>query len=222
MTNSRVCDYCHTNNPPGSQKCEACGAPLASLVTNTPQRSTPPPVQPTSPSVDPVKLSQAQENVEKIEEVVQQGRYLYAILWRTVAEAFSIAVSTLLLGIIAGGIERWWLGVLAGTILGIVVGFANKPYWLAAISAPGGVIFGTLFWLPVWLISGNLPGMLASASFFGLLTAALGSRKRPDNGWEKIRPLLGGLGGFLFASLGSLGTQFILTFLRNLVNSLPG
>ena len=215
MTTAWVCPYCSTANPPGSKACQACGAPL-SAPPPPPSQKPPPRLHPISPPpIDPKTLAQAREGGEKVEKVVQQGMYWYAVLWRTLAEAFAIALGAAVLGIIAGGMETWWLGVLAGITLGVVVGASNKPYWLAAISAPAGVILGAAAWLPLWFITGQLWGMLLTASAGGILFALWGSRKRANNLWENLRPFLGGAGGLIFAACGSLLTQWMVWLIKN-------
>ena len=218
MTVTILCSYCNTLNPPDSKTCQACGAPLSSPNPPIPpvkqQAQRLHPVSP--PPLDPKTLNQVRENSEKIEQVVQQGYYWYGVLWRTLAESFSIAFSAVVLGFIAGSFGWWWLGPLAGVILGAAVGASNKPYWLAATSAPAGVILGALAWLPVWIISTQGVGMLLTASLGGILFAVIGSKKRANNLWENLRPFLGAAGGLFFALGGSLLAQSFIWLISNL------
>ncbi len=214
MSTAWVCGYCNTPNLAGSKTCQACGAPLSAPPIPLEARPTQQSRPISTPPVDPHTLDQARESGEKLEQAVQQGMYWYSVLWRTLAEAFSIAVSAAILGAIGAGTSRWWLGVVAGGLLGAVVGASNKPYWLAALSAPTGVIVGALAWLPIWFFTGRSGGMLFTAGAAGILLAFLGSRRRLNNLWENLRPFLGASGGLLFSGLGALLVRLALALFR--------
>lgn len=217
MNQTSLCSYCNTLNRIENKTCQACGAPLSSPPPPPPVQRQTQRLHPISPPpVDPRTLNQVRENGEKLERVVQQGYYWYAVLWRTLAESISIGLSGAVLGIIAGSLGLWWLGILAGVLLGAVVGASNKPYWLAAISAPAGVLLGAAIWLPVWLVTGQASGMLLTASIGAILFAALGSKKRLNNLWENLRPFLGAAGGLAFAAAGSILAQGLVWLISNL------
>ncbi len=178
------------------------GAPLEKPVqqkTPTPAPSPQKPIHPALQKESPEKI------VQKITEKAEDAYYVYAIGWRTLAEALAIAVSAFIIGAASGitGLSYW--GLLGGIAVGVTVGLTWKNFYFAVISAPLGAIFGLALGilLPFFGLPWGIPILITIFSAWG---AKLGGSPRPNfkyrNWWEKARPFLGGFGGFIFSLLG--------------------
>lgn len=142
---------------------------------------------------------------KKAGELAQNAASAYSLAWRTLGEALGIAVSGLVLGLFGGAIGAVGWALLAALAVGAAVGATNKPFWLAALSAPLGALLGAALGLGLWLAAGRLPllGVLPAAAL-AVLAALLGGRPRsgPFLWWERLRPVFGALGGLAFGLAG--------------------
>ncbi len=205
------CPYCKSQNSSNVEHCIACGAPLEKPVA--PKVVKPAPKKPIHPAL---KEKRPEEIAQKIGEKVEDAYYVYAVGWRTFAEALAIAVATFIIGVASGATGLAYWGLLCTVAVGVAVGLTGKMFYLALISAPLGALIG-LGIGAVPLILGMPKILPVSMTLFAVLGAILGGRRRTDfkyrNWWEKARPFLGGVGGLLFGFLGTLlgiGIQQIL------------
>ncbi len=196
------CPYCKSQNSSNAEHCIACGAPLEKLVA--PKIVKPLPKSPIHPAL---KEKRPEEIAQKIGEKVEDAYYVYAVGWRTFAEALAIAVATFIIGVASGATGLAYWGLFGTVAVGVAVGLTRKMFYLALISAPLGALIG-LGIGAVPLILGMPKILPVSMTLFAVLGAVLGGRRRTDfkyrNWWEKARPFLGGVGGLLFGFLGTL------------------
>lgn len=225
MTREKTaCQWCDTLNDPTLEVCIACGGPLE--VEAAPY---PPPklytVQPAAAPLAPVPAAPAadtdiDELTKSAEKLVEGAAGAYSLFWRTLGEALGIAVSCVVTGFFGGAIGAGWWALLACAAIGIAVGMANKPFWLSALSAPVGALIGAVIGLALWLVGMRIPVLaLLPAAGLALLAAFLGSsRGSTFQGWERLRPFLGLLGGLAFGTGGVLlgwllkrGVEYLLS-----------
>lgn len=228
-SNSLPCPFCGAGNDAAAHTCIACGAPLdPSKATPTYLQamgvpSSPEP--PASPSVttpqipDPVLEPSAP--VEPVKQQLKEGAAAVAaglglvgvggLIMRTIAEALAILTAALVIGYNAGhvAINNWLpyllLGLAGGIAVGIAVGSVIKRSVFALFSAPFGALIGVFaaislrlnqrgtMWLPLLTIAG------------ACLLAVIGGRSNRSGHfqvYQRLRPILGAIGGFLFALLG--------------------
>ena len=229
MTNKQIpCGYCGAENPAGSNRCIACGAPVevpASMpvrvtTTNTPAGSTSSnwtrtdtTTEQINDAVDATPLSQELKDGLKAASAGLGALGVGSFLYRTIAEAAAIAFSSFLVGYASGSARIFYLAVIGGIVLGLAVGSVVKRSLWVMLSAPVGSILGMLaallansfdpsvFWSPILAMIG------------GTLFAFIGSRRRSKTGlmkwYERIRPVLGMVGGLVFALLGYLAGSLI-------------
>jgi hypothetical protein len=201
-----ICEYCDTQNPKIIKLCQACGAPI---------EFHPPDLEPTIPDKKTgIKNRLASSSEEEIRKATQKldGAYFtvmntYAIAWRTVGEGIAIAVSAFIIGCVGGTTRMVFWSILGAIAVGIAVGITQKNFYVALISTPGAAILG-LFMGAIFWISGNPKGAVFIVTIFAVFGAILGGRRRPAfnsrNWWEKLRPILGAVGGLVFGILGAL------------------
>jgi len=200
-----TCEYCATSNPGEAITCLACGAPLTRpLADPTPIVTAiqSPPKAEKPPSEELRKVG------EKADDVYFMALDAYAIAWRTVGEAISIALTGFTLGIVGGATGMAFPGILGAVLVGLAVGSTRKQFYLALIGAPAGLLLGLGLGAAVWVLGGG-PQVLVFSGLVGALIGAIagGQRNLPfgrRNFWEKARPLLGLAGGFVFGVLGTL------------------
>ena len=210
------CQYCRTNNSARAKTCIACGSP----IEKPKQPKTKTKKIPTTPEDKAIQEMKAVG--EKADDVYFTVMNTYAIAWRTIGEAISIAISATIIGLVGGATGMHAIGVIGAILTGIAVGLTRKNFYIVLISAPAGAIIGLIiggiFWL---LISPKI--MVFVVVTLATLGAVLGGKfKQPFNRrklWEKIRPFLGGLGGLAFGVIGMLvgwGISAAITELRSL------
>lgn len=198
------CQWCETLNDAAAEVCIACGAPL--VVETAPY---PPPklytVQPApAPATrQPDEIDELAKNAEKL---VQGAAGAYSLFWQTLGEALGIAVSCLVLGFFGGAIGGGGWALLACAAVGLAVGLTTKPFWLAALSAPLGALLGAVIGLAFWLVGMRVPAVaLLPGAVLALLAALLGGKRGGVfQGWQRLRPFLGLIGGFAFGLGGVL------------------
>jgi len=183
------------------------------LQPSTPVASVIPAAQPAVPEtpVEPLK-----EQLKQGVAAVGAGLGLAGvggILVRTLAEALAILLAAIMVGFNAGRVtpfpNGWFLFLLlaagGGAAVGLAVGSVTKRGIFALFSAPFGALLGIgaayalkltalrTPWLPLFTIAG------------ACLLALLGGR--PNSSalfakYQRVRPLLGSLGGILFGLIG--------------------
>lgn len=216
------CQWCETLNDAAAEACMACGGPLQ--VEAAPY---PPPklytVQPAPVQASPIPSAAKQpdeidELAKNAEKLAQGAVGAYSLLWQTLGEALGIAVSCLVLGFFGGAIGAGGWALLACAAVGLAVGLTTKPFWLAALSAPLGALMGAVIGLALWLVGVRVPILaLLPGAGLALLAAFLGGKRGGMfQGWQRLRPFLGLLGGFAFGLggvlLGSL-LQLLIQYL---------
>ncbi len=231
-SNSLPCPFCGAGNDAAAHTCIACGAPLdPSKATPTYLKAmgVPPSPEPvvtpsetTNPEVSPsATVPEPTAPVEPVKKQLKEGAAAVAaglglvgvggLIMRTIAEALAILFSSLLIGYNAGhvAINNWppylLLGAAGGLAVGIAVGSVIKRSVFALFSAPFGALVGIFaasslrldqrgtYWLPLFTAAG------------ACLLAVLGGRSNRSGrfqAYQRLRPILGAIGGFLFALLG--------------------
>ncbi len=215
---SITCAYCNTVNPPLRTNCLACGAPLP-VPIRPPVRVTM--VEPITPPVPFNTPPSPAPDLDAIGQQLKQGAAVLGtgigalgigtIVLRSVAEGVAIVISAFLIGLNSGnaiinlnGPTPYILVAgIGGALLGLVVGSVNKRLLFTLLSAPFGAVLGTI-------VAITLSGLLPRGPWGGLLTfsgsvtfALLGGKRSGGNGcYQRIRPVLGLVGGLLFGLLG--------------------
>lgn len=210
-----TCLYCKTVNSPADETCLACGAPLERAPLSSARPAGPPPAAATgfgaAPAPD-LTLDDLRKTGEQVEDVYHKALGVYALGWRTLGEVLSIALTASFLGLLAAvsGLAGW--GILAALLVGLTVGLVAKNFWLTLLGAPGGAVAGAGVGLVLWAV-GLGPGALFGAAWAGAEVGALLGRYRSydrRNLWERLRPVLGVLGGLFFGLLGvALGAGLV-------------
>ena len=196
-----ICAYCHTQNPLDKHSCLACGAPLPKMLQPAPVVSKPKPI-----AAPDIPLDTVRKAGEEVDKLFTTAVYAYSLLWRTVAEALVITLVGLGIGITAGTTGVPFLGVTGGVLVGLAVGWAIKAAYFTMLMAPAGMVLGAVFGLLLWAV--GLPRLVVLPMIaLAVIGGWLGGRRVPfrrRNTWEKIRPLLGMLGGLGFGLIGTL------------------
>ena len=204
-----VCEYCDSVNNTDIGTCLACGAPLIVRFPRPATKSLPVKSK-QFPQSKPESRPEAQ--LLKVGEKAEEGYFAvmntYAIAWRTLGEAVAIAVAGFILGFVGGATEMFFPGVFFAMALGVAVGLTRKNFYLVLASAPVGTLIGLAVGAIPWVLGSAPQVMVFSAGVFAIIGALTAGRKNLPfgrrNWWEKARPFLGGLGGFLFGLLGAL------------------
>jgi hypothetical protein len=200
-----VCEYCKTSNPRDAGACLACGGPLV-----RPKVDLEPKVTTVQSSEEPeqIQSEDIQKAAEKADDLYFMAWNTYAIAWRTVGEAIAIALTGFILGFVGGATESIFPGILGATLVGLAVGVTRKQFYIVLISAPAGLLLGLGFGAAIWFLGGVPQVMVYTGLVFAITGAFIGGRRslpfKHRNCWEKSRPFLGALGGFVFGILGSL------------------
>ena len=223
MNNSQknICEYCSTTNPWQANTCLACGGPLPRpLADPTPQVTTiTTPAKPEKPGTeDLLKVG------EKADDIYFTVFNTYAIAWRTLGEAISIALTSFILGLVGGVTEVIFPGIFGAILVGLAVGITRKQFYIVLISAPAGLLLGLGLGAAVWALGGGPQVMVYTGMVFAIIGAVLGGRRSLPFGrrncWEKSRPLLGAFGGFGFGLLGTLLGWGISSGVQALINAI--
>lgn len=204
------CQWCETLNDAAAEVCMACGGPLEveaapypppKLYTVAPAPAQAAPIP--AAGKQPDEIDELAKNAEKL---AQSAIGAYSLFWQTLGEALGIAVSCLVLGFFGGAIGGGGWALLASAAVGLAVGLTTKPFWLAALSAPVGALLGAVIGLALWLVGVRIPILaLLPGAVLALLAAFLGgSRAGMFQGWQRLRPFLGLIGGFAFGLGGVL------------------
>lgn len=202
-----VCSYCDTTNPDVNTACLACGAPLENL-SNPPRLEVVSAGQiATRPASTPTFATRELKQMGGSSEKLYLGALTtYSTIWRTLGEAISISVTAFILGL-TGAATGYPIGAVLGALaVGFAVGITTKRYWLAALSAPLGALFGAVLWMIPWALGVGPGGMVYTIAFFAVLAALVGGRPGLErrNWWARARPWLGMGGSLLFVILGLL------------------
>ena len=201
---SIICAYCVALNPAGTNRCIACGAPID--IPLTPPLRVTTVEKPSNPSLDPSPVSQQLKEGLTAVGAGLGALGIWSVLFRTGAEALAIAFSAFLIGFTAGSASQALLGLGGGILVGLAVGLVVKRSWLTLISAPFGTLLGLAATYFVFLLSPSPLWSPLLATAGGVLFALLGAHRRVAGGvmnwYERVRPILGMTGGFIFAVLG--------------------
>jgi len=196
------CEYCSVQNTTGAASCLACGAPIDyHRPFSTKKGELKWDTQSKKPHEEDHRIIG-----EKVEDAYLAALGTYSIAWRTAAEGIAIAVAAFIIGTAGGAAGIGFLGALGGIFVGIAVGLTQKNFYITLVSAPGGAISGLLVGSIFWVF-GNPKIFPVIVILFSVFGAIFGGRPKlvfaRRNWWEKLRPFLGGLGGLIFAALGS-------------------
>jgi hypothetical protein len=219
--NSLPCAFCGTPNDPAAAACFACGGPLEVARPVAPVITQPSaPVLPVTPVTQPAA---PETPVEPLREQIKEGvaavgaglglAGVGGLLFRTLAEALAIILAAMMVGFNAGRVspfkETWFLFLLlgagGGTLVGLAVGSVVKRSIFALFSAPFGALLGIVAALGFKLTAVRTPWLplftLAGACLFALL-GGRSNRTARFAKYQRLRPLLGAIGGTLFGLLG--------------------
>lgn len=208
------CEYCGRHNASGIERCQACGAPLP--------WQAPPPARVTyvadPPSPEP-SLSEILPSGDELQEglravgAVAGSLGVGAVILRVAAQGIAIAVSAFLVGLTAGdsaaGLNRYLLHLLSaltgGALLGIVISLVRKRTIWTLLAAPAGSFIAFMLVALLRLPSRQFPFTTFITLGGGLLFAVIGgsrSRGKPLPCLKVLQPVLGAIGGLLFALMG--------------------
>jgi len=205
QTRRIVCEYCETSNPWDRNTCLACGGPLARPEVDLEPKVTTVEMPGKSPQQ---QFGDIQKATEKADDVYFTVLNTYAIAWRTVGEAISIALTGFISGFVGGATGALLPGVLGAILIGVAVGFTRKQFYIVLISAPAGLFLGLGLGALSWALGSSPQVMVYSGFLFAIVGAIIGGRRglsyMQRNCWEKARPLLGAMGGFAFGMFGAL------------------
>jgi len=186
-------------------------------ATTQPKASKPTEKKPKSQQKVETELRKA---TDKADEAYFTVMNTYAIAWRTVGEAIAIAIAAFIIGVTGGAVQMGFVGVLGAIGVGIAVGLTQKNFYFVIGSAPGGALIGLAISAIFWIGGQPKIGVLV-VTICAILGAILGGRRRypfsQRNWWEKLRPVLGALGGLGFGILGlllGLGIAGVASFVR--------
>jgi hypothetical protein len=200
-----ICEYCETRNPKERGTCLACGAPIEKRQPITK-------VKPVKTAAEKPKPAKSPENeIRKVGEKADEAYFTvmntYAIAWRTVGEAIAIAVAAFIIGVTGGVVRMGFVGILGAIAVGVAVGMTHKNFYFVIASAPGGALIGLAASAVFWIAGQPRMGIIL-VTIGAIVGAIWGGRRRHPfsqrNWWEKLRPVLGALGGLGFGILGLL------------------
>lgn len=218
MSNKRVnCEYCSTLNPAGQNQCIACGAPLPVpsigpvriTEVNSPASTIAEPI-----SQIPQSMSQQMKDGVAVAAAGLGALGIGTLLLRLAAEAAAIACAALIIGLNAGSASisfksaplYLFLAAAGGGLTGLCVGLVTKRVFWSLVSAPAGALIGSI---PVIFFHPNTLSQFTWSVFLStigaMLFALLGGRrgsKVPLHCLQRVRPILGLIGGLLFGMLG--------------------
>lgn len=160
-----VCQYCNASNPEKEKECVACGAPLVlnKIITNKSNISKP---------EKPEKPDQSVETARKIAG-------LYSSVMLAVLDAIIIVAVSMAIGLASGIVNQPVLGVLGAALLGFAVSITIKNGLVTIISAPIGLLIGSILWFIAMIYhfpTFTFPILLAGTASF---TAIYGGHQDP-------------------------------------------
>lgn len=210
------CEYCGRRNPQGIERCQACGAPLP--YTPAPETRVTIVEEPAAPAPEP-SLSEILPSGEQLQEglkavgAVAGSLGVGAIILRVAAQGIAIAVSAFLVGLTAGnsgaGLNHYLphlLSALAGgALLGIVITLVRKRTIWTLLAAPFGSFIAFMLTTFIRFPNRDVPLAALITLAGGLLFAVIGGQRshgKPLPCLKVLQPVLGAIGGLLFALLG--------------------
>jgi hypothetical protein len=212
-----TCAFCAAQNPAGTARCLACGAPIEIPVTPpyrvTVVEDTPPLVTPANSALDPAPVS---EQLKDGLTAVGAGLGVMGIvgfIFRTLAEALAIAISAAIVGYCSGSMNRQLHGPImlfliaagGGALIGLAVGSVIKRGIFVILSAPFGTLLGVVIALILNLNKPMTPWYPLCGLVGGVSLALLGGHPNATGRfrvYQRLRPWLGLIGGALFGMLG--------------------
>ena len=219
MIDKKLCLYCQTINSSDQESCAACGAPLTTTKqtfnSEIERKSIPFEEIKTKPEKE--YLETAKKVGKDADELSKQVWGLYGLFWRTIGEAITIAVVSFGLGVIGGATSLPVWGIIAGITFGILVGIVIKSYLWLLVGTPIGFIIGAVVGILLSVLGLGPTIILFVVFLFSSFSVFIGGhirKPRQKNIYEKIRPLLGGIGGFIFSLIGvgiGLGLAALVT-----------
>lgn len=131
---------------------------------------------------------------------------------RTLAEGGAISIAAIIAGIGAGSASRTFLFLLlamgCGMLIGIAVGLVIKRSIFVFFSAPFGALAGLVAAMLLHLDGDGTPWSALIATGGACLLALLGGHRgltnNRTNTYQRVRPILGALGGIFFGFIGYL------------------
>ncbi len=228
MSKTIPCPYCFTANPATRNMCLACGAPLAQKAPEpldlTPKVTVVKPAPKPHPAPKPKKRPEEdlRKAGEKADQVYNAALYTYSVTWRTAAEAISIALVGLIIGMVGGATSMQVWGLLGAGLLGVAVGLTAKNFYMTLLSAPGGALLGLGLSAALWFVGASPKWLVFIVTVFAIAATVVGGRprrQRRQNFWEKARPFLGGLGGLAFGIVGMLAGWGVATAIAELAQA---
>lgn len=213
-----ICEYCGRHNPDGHERCQACGAPLPYAAAPVARVTIVDAPEPPSPSVEetlsePLPPSdQLQEGLKAV-GAVAGTLGVGAIILRVAAQGIAIAVSAFLVGLAAGdsaaGLNRYLpyllTALIGGTLLGIIISLVRKRTIWTLLAAPVGSFLGYILSIIFLSTTRSIPLAAIVTLGSGVLFAVIGgqrTRGKPLPCLKVLQPILGAIGGLLFALLG--------------------
>jgi len=209
------CTYCNTLNDPAAKTCVGCGAPLEAppaQQTYPPQRTQQsfqsPPAQASraGSTFNPTDSQRLQDGAQQVERLYAGASRAYRTAWSVTGDAIAIAVVAFALGMIGGATGMGFWGIAGAALVGLIIGYAEQSFWLTVIAAPVATLVGIAAWALAWAAGAGPRGMVFTATGLACIAALIGSRRRttPMGCGGTVRPVLGALGGFVFALVGLL------------------
>jgi hypothetical protein len=220
-TRQITCGYCKTQNPWEAKSCLACGGPLTHPEVDLETKVT------LAPSSEKPKQPQ-NEDIKKVTEKADELYFMawntYAIAWRTVGEAIAIALTGFILGFVGGATDTLFPGIVGATLVGLAIGITRKQFYIVLVSAPAGLLLGLGLGAMIWFLGSEPQVMVYTGMIFAIIGAVIGGKHslpfRHRNCWEKARPFLGTMGGFVFGALGALIGWGIAAGIQSLIETI--
>ena len=210
------CEYCGRHNPADMERCQACGAPLA--YAPLPETRVTLVDEPTASAPEPA-LSEILPSADEMQEglkavgAVAGSLGIGAVILRVAAQGIAIAISTFLVGLAAGhgaaGLNQYLphllTALIGGALLGVVITLARKRTIWTLLAAPLGTFIAFLLTAFINVTGSQFPLAALITLAGALLFALIGgkrSRGKPLPCVKVLLPILGAIGGVVFALLG--------------------
>jgi len=201
-----ICAYCRVQNPADQKNCLACGAPLNEALPMIEPLTTFKKTQKTPNIITTQKhLGKARKVGVEVEKAADTALYAYSMFWRTLAEAGVIAICGFALGLVGGAVGVPALGPAEAVLLGMGGGFSIIYSLLIWLMTPGGFVLGAAMGIALWALGAGMPVFAITTGLCSIGASLIGAYRIPfriRNLYEKLRPILGGLGGLLFGLWG--------------------
>jgi hypothetical protein len=154
-------------------------------------------------------LEDARQAGVQVEKLFYGALGAYGTVWRTLAEAISIALTAFVLGVAGAAMDTEGWAVLGALLMGVVVGLARKSFWPTLFGAPVGAFLGVVVGVVLWMLGFGAQPMIFSMAGLAVVGAWLGSAPMfgYKNWWGRLRPVFGFFGALLFVILGMLVGQ---------------